>query len=213
MRESEERKHISPSHSRPDEDAKANNQPTNFPRRRLLPRDSGQDAPGKLPSLLILIWHLGDCTLCSPSLLCTVYVPTHAACRLPPSSLFFHVLLIPLENVELCGNEIPFVDRGFEGGRERKRACAPGAKTGARACLPTHPTSSRSTLVGRSVVLMGFSRTGIPSPPEQESPFYSSLSAILQGGCVTSISYSYGPTRSSPMIQQNEGWRERRTRD
>ena len=37
---------------------------------------------------------------------------------LPPSSLFFHVLLIPLENVELCGNEIPFVDRGFEGGRE-----------------------------------------------------------------------------------------------
>ena len=139
MRESEERKHISPSHSRPDEDAKANNQlssPASIFSLASLAKALRGNYPHPHP-------HLAFGGLHTLQPLAIVYsVRTHP-CRLPPSfpfsSLFFHVLLIPLENVELCGNEIPFVDRGFEGGRERERACAPGAKTGARACLPTPP--------------------------------------------------------------------------
>ena len=99
---------------------------------------------------------------------------------LPPSSLFFHVLLIPLENVELCGNEIPFVDRGFEGGREDDdppRHASRRARRGqwhrpVRVRDSRHPPPlprplregrmSRPSL--RSVALMGFGwkRTGIP---------------------------------------------------
>ena len=112
MRESEERKHIvSLSHSR----MKTPKPITNFPRRRHLPPDSGQDARGKLPSSSSSSGIWGLHTL-QP--LAIVYV--NPPCRVPSSLplLFFHVLLIPLENVELCGNEIPFVDRGFEGGRE-----------------------------------------------------------------------------------------------